>query len=60
MNMVLQGKVATIILVYGPQNGRNEEEKQKLYYDLTAKVQSRKAKRFVLKDFIGHVISSTY
>ena len=58
MDMVLQGKVVTNISVNRPQSGRNEEEK--IYDNLTAEVQSRKGKCFVLGDFNGHVGSTTY
>ena len=37
VNMVLQGKVATIISVYGSQSGRNKEEKEKFHDDLRLK-----------------------
>ena len=55
MEVVVNEKVVTVISVYAPQSGRSEEEKEKFYEDLTAKVQSRHGICFVLGDFNGHV-----
>ena len=59
MDMILSGKVMTIIFVYRPQSERNKK-KEKFYDDLMAEVQLRKGKCFVLGDFNGLVKSSTY
>ena len=55
IDIVVNEKVVTVISVYAPQSGRNEEEKVKFYEDLTAEVQSRHGICFVLGDFNGHV-----
>ena len=51
MDIVVNEKVVTVISVYAPQSGRSEEEKEKLYEDLTAEVQSRHGICFALRRF---------
>ena len=54
----LQGQVVTIISMHGPQRGKNKEGK---FHDgLTAEVQSRNGRCFVLGDFKCHVGSYAY
>ena len=48
IDIVVNKKAVTVISVYAPQSGRNEEEKEKFYEDLTAEVQSRHGTCFVL------------
>ena len=53
IDIVVNEKVVTVISVYAPQSGRSEEEKEKLYEDLTAEVQSRHGICFVLEISMG-------
>ena len=59
IDIVVIKKVVTVISVYAPQSGRSEEEKEKFYKSLIAKVQSRHGICFVLGDFSGHVRRSS-
>ena len=58
MDLVLQGKVMTNISEYDRQSGRSEEEKETLFNDLSAEVQSRNGNFFVRSDFNAHVGTS--
>ena len=48
----------TIISVYGSQRGRNEEDKDRFYDNLSAKIQSKNGNCIVLGEFNGHVGST--
>ena len=58
VDLVLCGKVMTIISVYKPQIGRNAEDKNCFYDDLSAEVHSKNGNCIVQGDFNGHVGSS--
>ena len=51
--LVLSGKVANAIFVYGLQNGRSDD-KDNFYDDLNAKMQSKDGKQLVLGNYNWH------
>ncbi len=55
MDLVIQGKIMTIISVYGPHCGRIDEEKEKFYDELTTEIKSSNGNCFVMGDCNGHV-----
>ena len=55
VDLLLCGKVLTIISVYKPHSGRSEEDKNCFCDDLSAEVQSKNGNCIVLRDFIGLV-----
>ena len=58
VDLLLFGKVVTIILVGKPQSGRSEEAMDRFYNDLSAEMRSKDGNCIVLADFNGRVGSS--
>ena len=55
VDLMLCGKVLTIISVYRPQSGRSEEDENYFYDDVSAEVYSKNVNCIVLGNFNGHV-----
>ena len=55
VEIAINGKVLSVISVYGPQSGMSEDEKDQFYDELSAEVQMRNGECLVLGDFNGHV-----